>query len=188
MFAVNAEPDPLTHVSLLNRKTRSRLGGPGPSGDGDVAGGKRSEGGLQIVVLDDDPSARRDPPVRVEAEAFAEATGRFKAVGANDASGNKALEIPLDSGKGVGHALYEVDVESAGSYELTARVYWRDGCSNSLGFTIRGQKGTVASELFDCWHDLRCRKSFRLPAGRSTLKVRNLEDGVRLDYMELRKR
>lgn len=186
MFFVNTDEDRVTHVSALNRSMRSVLGQDASTGirNGRVNG--RSEGGLEIVKLGKGAKDGAGSAVRVEGEAFTLAAGGFKAVSANDASGNKALEIPLDLGKGVGHALYEVELKEAGEYVLSARVYWRDGCSNSLGFTILDQKGVVASELFEKWHDLRCRRTFRLPAGTTTIKVRNVEDGVRLDYFELR--
>ena len=44
----------------------------------------------------------------------------------------------------------------------------------------------VSSGLFNKWHELRCKRTFALEAGTATLSVRNVEDGVRLDYLELR--
>ena len=104
-----------------------------------------------------------------------------------DASGMKALVIPLNSGKGVGRAEYKISVPENGMYRARVRVYWEDGCSNSLRFLCMGGKQIFASERFKEWHTLNSRKTFELPAGDQLVTVENTEDGIKLDYFELEK-
>jgi hypothetical protein len=140
--------------------------------------------GLPIIDLRPDaPDAHRI--IRVEGESFASATGAFRRIQDNDASGHLALEIPADSGKAQGEARYSLDLSSPGVYRLSARVFWEDGCSNSLAFQVNDTRCGVSSELFSHWHELQSPVLLDLPAGPVMIVVQNLEDGVRLDYFQL---
>ena len=187
MLTLNGETDRIEHLSAMNRQARTILGLAEADSAASESGKNLSEGGLEIVALAPDTKAP-EHAIHVEAENYAKAEGQFRKIPANDSSGNWVLEIPKGAGKGVGRADYSVQVESPGTYVLVARVWWEDGCSNSLGFTLNGKDAMVASELFCRWHLLQCRQTFELPAGPLTVIVRNLEDGVRLDYFELRQR
>ncbi len=188
ILLINTTPDKIAHVSVVNQKIRQvyldENAMPDPA---DPPPGKTTDTGLQIVKLgDDDDGADTDSRIRVEGESFKTAGPTFRAVKANDTSGNQALEIPDESGKGAGEAVYEFDVPQAGDFALVARVWWKDGCGNSLTFVVNGDKQKVSSERFEVWHDLPTRRPISLAAGKVTVIVRNVEDGIRLDYFELR--
>ena len=183
MVLVNRETDELEHVSRVNRSLRAGLFGVKPEDQGTE--GEFTESGLRIIRLTDVDEPVAAGTIRVEGEDYVRVTGFFRTVRANDASGNKALEIPNDTGKGVGEAVYEFELKEAGTYQLSARVFWPDECSNSLGFEIAGVKHSISTELLKTWHTLKSKKKQKLPAGKLTLKIRNLEDGIRLDYFEL---
>ena len=111
---------------------------------------------------------------------------RFKIVPANDASGDLAVESPNDSGKGVGHAVYEVDIPQHGAYRLMARVWWEDGCSNSLGIQVSGQPQVVlADEIFNRWHNIEAAQPVKLKAGKCKITLVPVEDGIKIDHFSL---
>lgn len=206
VLTVNARQDPLEHVSRTNRfmaslfTPRPQTGLRPPVDDArlsnveasppntttEVAQRRATADGLNIMMLDGE-DAQVDGVVRIEGESYDHATGHFQKIKANDASGNCALEIPEGSGKAFGEASYRFRVTQAGRHALVARVYWQDGCANSLGFTINGEEAMVTSDLYKQWHELKCKRTFDLPTGELTLLVRNLEDGIRLDYIELQR-
>ncbi len=92
------------------------------------------------------------------------------------------------AGKGRGTAVYDIDVPEAGHYMLSARVHWLDGCSNSIGFTVDNDHLMLTSDLFTQWHEVAARRTVRLEAGRTRVIIRNVEDGVRVDYWVLRRK
>lgn len=183
MWHCNLPPSPLQPISACNRYAREHLTGESAYdlGDRPVTW---TEFGLPIVTVAADGGPAGDA-IRIEAEAFTSVSGRFITVQANDASGNRAVEIPNASGKAIGDANYHIEIPTAGRYTLRARVFWQDGCSNSLGFQLADQTFTVSSELFGTWHTLSSPRHIDLPAGPVTLTIRNTEDGVRFDYFEL---
>ncbi len=125
-----------------------------------------------------------DPPLRLEAEAFNLAEP-MQAVPANDTSGNHALDIPEGSGKGNADIVGEVDIPRAGNFRLSARVYWRDGCGNSVGLRVGERLYQLSSGLFGQWHVLTVHETVELPAGPMHIGIVALEDGIMLDYLEL---
>jgi hypothetical protein len=143
---------------------------------------------LAIISPDGSPGGAASGPkaVTVEAESAVEIEPNFKVVPANDASGDLVLESPNDSGKGVGLASYEVDVPRSGAYRLLFRVWWADGCSNSLAVDIRGRPSVVLSdEIFKRWHVVESFKPVMLERGKCAVTLRPLEDGIRIDYFGL---
>ncbi len=143
---------------------------------------------LRVVVVPDPlATATEQAGLRVEAETATEVQAPFAIVSLGDASGGQGLVIPDRRGKGQGSARFVVQIPKAGTYALYARVYWDDGCSNSLGFRIAGQPDLVlASETYERWHTLEAGHPLTLPQGELRVELMNLEDGIRLDYWGLR--
>ncbi len=110
-----------------------------------------------------------------------------------DASGNRVLAIPQGAGSPPdvgGRATFTFSVPSDGYYQLWCRVWWEDGCGNSLGMKIDdhaeftfGQDGT-----YKTWHWVKAPPRLRqlnLEAGKHTLTMTNREDGVAIDQILL---
>jgi len=110
----------------------------------------------------------------------------FLVVSADGASGQAALAIPDGRGKGIGRATIHLPVPEPGRYLLFARVFWADGCANSIAFRIGDQEVRLSDEIYQRWHHIEGRTVFELPAGTVQLQVVNLEDGVMVDYVGLR--
>lgn len=140
----------------------------------------------RIVVLPDSHAGSGGGVVMVEAESAFEVMPPFLVVQADGASGGAALAIPDGRGKGIGRATLELTVPEAGRYLLFARVFWADGCANSIGFRIAGQEIRLSDDIYQRWHYLEGRTVLELPEGRTLLEVVNLEDGVMVDYLGLR--
>jgi len=179
MLMLNLQQNAYGDVSTANRWIRRRVFGET---------GLESLG-LRVVPLLDDLSEQADEGdiIRVEAETFASKSAPFTTISDNDASGHRALAIPQGKGKGLGATVYEIDVPADGFYVLYARVYWQDGCSNSLLFETPAAERVLASDTFLRWHTLEARKPLLLRKGRARIQVSNVEDGVRLDFWGLRR-
>lgn len=178
MMWCNRQLIPLGGVSTANREVRRVL-----YGETGLAGL-----GFRIVQLRDEVG--RDEPedvIEIEAETFTEATPPFIVIRDNGASGGHATAIPQDEGKGTGQAVYKIDIPIDGFYLLSARVYWLDGCSNSLLFEAGNRRMLLASDIFGRWHTLETKQPVRLGRGSATIVVHNVEDGVRYDTIGLRK-
>ena len=140
--------------------------------------------GLAIVTMTAETPVV--PRVRQEAETTLTLSAPLRAVAANDASNHQVLLIPNESGKAVGEASYTLDLPKAGIWRLRARVWWEDGCSNSVAFVLGDQPpDLLSSELFLTWHELSARLAHPLPAGPVKVILRNVEDGIRVDWFEL---
>ncbi len=71
-------------------------------------------------------------------------------------------------------------------YRLWARVFFRDPDSNSFFVVVDGRlRGMLADEKWNRWHWTVLPGSIRLQAGRHILRIRNREDGVKLDEIRL---
>ena len=90
-------------------------------------------------------------------------------------------------------ASFEVEVPADGTYHAWARVWWMDGCGNSITFGIQ-RDGRWASEYqgfedstYHEWHWVRLtgNSGVRLSKGPWTLKVKNSEDGACLNAILL---
>ncbi len=128
----------------------------------------------------------RPETISVEAETASDLQPNFKIVPANDSSGGLVIESPNDSGKGVGRAEYVIEVPEGGAYRLMARVWWEDGCSNSVAVRIGGKPRIVLSdEIFKRWHVIESLKPIELRKGKCTVVLRPLEDGIRIDHFGL---
>jgi len=177
MLWCNVNVDPVSRLSKVNRGTRNVV-------ESVFLCRPRQP---RIVVLNENGGTPARETVRVEAEECSSLQPNFRKSKANHASGQYVLEIPEGSGKGLGQVKYVVDVPETGWYIITARVFWTDGCSNSLGFVVNGQNFLLASDVFNQWHELSSQRAVELSKGTHEVVVRNTEDGVRLDWWSLRK-
>ena len=110
-----------------------------------------------------------------------------------DASADSYLGVPQGAGKPPkvnGRATFVFPVQKEGRYFLWARVWWLDGCGNSLGmhlddnpaFTF-GQDGT-----YQRWHWFKAPgnlQQLKLSPGLHTLTISNREDGAYIDQLLL---
>ena len=174
----NRQLDPLGGISTANREVRRHL--YGERGLDSL--------GIRIVQLRDElETAKPEDVIEIEAEMFDTATAPFTVIRDNNASNGHATAIPQDEGKGTGKAVYTVDIPVDGFYLLYARVYWLDGCSNSLLLEVGKSRMLLASDIFGRWHTLETKEPIRLGRGPATLTLHNVEDGVRCDTIGLRK-
>lgn len=142
--------------------------------------------GPRVVVFPDPLAGAANGTLTVEAETAFEVMPPFRVVQADGASGGAALAIPDGRGKGIGRATLNLTVPESGRYLLFARVYWADGCGNSIGFRLGGHEVRLADEIYQRWHHIEARTAVELPAGTLQVQVVNLEDGVMVDYIGLR--
>ncbi|OPZ31371.1 MAG: hypothetical protein BWZ02_00267 [Lentisphaerae bacterium ADurb.BinA184] len=118
--------------------------------------------------------------------------GKSSAVLASS-SGGRYLEIPEGAGKppeAGGDATIEFTLDQAGTYTLWCRVWWLDGCGNSLGIAINGGKDFTFGQdaTYKKWHWVRSPprlEQLMLSAGKHTLKLMNREDGIAIDQILL---
>ena len=172
MSGVNRQAEPPRGVTAANLAVRRCLFGER---------GMESLG-LRIVTLPDALPGPGLGDVRVEAESCQELGPPFEVVVANDASGSRALAVAEGKGKDNGFARFTVQIPEDGAYILYARVYWEDGCSNSLLFELGDDRILLASDTFLRWHTLDSPRRLRLRKGALTVTLRNPEDGIRVDY------
>lgn len=106
-----------------------------------------------------------------------------------EVSGTGFLEIPWDQNKtkGIGSATYKFNVKTPGAYYLWARVFWANGCGNSIEVKVNGGDGKIIGEdgTYDAWHWQGGRARVALKAGQNTLILKNRETGVRVDQFFL---
>ena len=107
----------------------------------------------------------------------------MKISSANDTSGNKVLEIPLEAGKGKGQAVYKLKDLPPGPYAIWVRALWTDPCSNSIGCVIAGQEITISDELLHKWHWACSAAPVDVPADTTEFRLKNLEDGIMIDQI-----
>ncbi|MDT8391844.1 MAG: hypothetical protein RRC34_15185 [Lentisphaeria bacterium] len=122
--------------------------------------------------------------VFTEAEA-GEAASPFVVIPAADISGGRVLSLPMEAEKGVGEAKYQVEVPADGTYRLAAKVWWSDGCSNSVAFQVGSERLILSSGEYGRWHTLKSPRLINLPAGPLTLSILAIETGVQIDWWEL---
>ncbi|MCC7492668.1 MAG: hypothetical protein IT204_09990 [Fimbriimonadaceae bacterium] len=111
-------------------------------------------------------------------------------------SGSGYVEIPNkangDKKEGEGSQLpglsqYKVNVPAAGAYTLWARVLWPDGCGNSFWVQPAGRSRLLLGEdgTYDAWHWVKCDTKLALQKGVNVIDVKNREDGVILDQLQV---
>ena len=133
-----------------------------------------------------------------------QATGRDQKRAAQTASGGAFLEIleganPKDKSRITGEVVYHVSIPAAAQYKLWARSDWLDSCGNS--FEVIAYPGSSASvpknaadrtqfvlgedSIYRRWHWVEYRQPLSLKKGIVTLRLRNREDGARVDRIFL---
>jgi len=85
-----------------------------------------------------------------------------------------------------GYLEYEIDVAEPGTHRLWARCYWPDNAANSFWASFDGGTETIlGNDLnFGSWHWV-SGQSYALPEGKHMLRIRDREDGSRLDKLLL---
>ena len=117
--------------------------------------------------------------------------GRWPAI--DGASGGRYLQIPQGAGKppeNDGRARLQFEVRKAGTYQLWARVWWLDGCGNSIGFALNGSKSFTFGQdaSYGKWHWVQAPRRLQqleLEPGIDVLEISAREDGVAVDQILL---
>jgi hypothetical protein len=128
-----------------------------------------------------------------EAESATAATAPWKKSlpGPNKAySGKGYLEVPWDKneGKNKGLVTAKFNVKTGGTYYVWARVFWGNGCGNSIAPSIDGGSPITLGEdgTYDKWHwvggDV---ARVSLKPGSHTLTIKLHEDGIKVDQFFL---
>jgi hypothetical protein len=121
-----------------------------------------------------------------EAEAAKTISPRWRIDPEADAGGNEVLRVPLDVGKRVGSASYQLVSPAAGRWKLWLRVRWSGGCANSILASVDGSPPvSVEDAIFGRWHwvDVHPKHTFVLPEGEFELALSNSEDDVAVDQI-----
>lgn|GEM_PF-416815 len=88
---------------------------------------------------------------------------------------------------------YKVNIPQAGFYYLWARVFWANGCGNSVFFKIDGEKGdpfiggdgTYNSMHWVCWKDNADPRPLKLKKGEVTFILGSKESATEIDQFLL---
>ena len=172
------------HLSKLNSQLALKSFDSGESVTEDP--GKKN--GLKIISFDEDGNPQNSNSLVIQAEDYISITKPFrKKKVVIDETLTDVLDIPLKSGKGTGHVEYETEIKESGTYKIYARVHFIDGCSNSIEFLVNGSRHVLTDEQFKRWHSISGLKSMQLEKGKLKIRMNNTEDGVSIDYFELRK-
>ena len=146
----------------------------------------------EIVCFEAETAEQVCVPMQVGPDAGAKPNSKWPP--AKDGSGGGYLEVP--EGKGnppkvtTGEATCSFLVTHPGAYALWARVWWLDECGNSLTMSLDDNRPFTFGQdaTYKRWHWVKAPKSLRnlsLAAGKHVLKIKNREDGVRIDQILL---
>lgn len=125
----------------------------------------------------------------VPVECETSESGIFRLGKMSGASGGKALQTPdrdknqLFSGGGAG---FDVQIPERGDYRLAARVFWRDGCGNSVRVKVGDEQECMLGNdgSYRYWHWVEG-PVFFLEQGVCRLEVRPSEAGACVDQLLL---
>lgn len=153
-------------------------------------------GGSEAIVLE--AEAGKLEPSMV-AEAFAPC--RHPKTGRQEASGGRCVAVPKDANKASeaekkdpkGKVVLTFRVPKDGTYYVHPRVWWTDGCSNSLAMTVDASAAMLLTDgVYESWHWFEFKsddfstdapRAFKLKKGTHTLTFSNREDNVKLDQV-----
>ena len=157
---------------------------------------------LSFLILLLIPPLSLSAPICVEAESATSLTPPMRIASATNsppaeatvlaqASGQAALDVPQGVGKPPevgGDATLTFTLPSDGEYILWGRAWWDDECGNSLTLSIDdGRDFSFGQDpTYKTWHWIRSTprlKQLKLTAGKHTLKIKNREDGIKLDQV-----
>jgi len=141
------------------------------------------------VCFEAETATKLTPPLRLVEPGKPAAGEKMPLI--KGASNERYLEIPEGVGKPPatgGDAEFAFDIPDAGTYYLWCRVWWLDGCGNSLGMNIDNAPAFTFGQdaTYKTWHWVKAPlklKQLDLNAGRHHLKISNREDGVALDQI-----
>ena len=103
-----------------------------------------------------------------------------------DYSGKGFIHIPWDKNetKGVGQATLKLNLTAPGAYYVWSRVFWENGCGNSIGLVVNGQERMLGEDgTYGKWHWRDSRTRVDLKAGANTIVLKNRETGVKVDQI-----
>lgn len=153
-------------------------------------------GGSEAVVLEAEAG-------KVEASMVVEtfASYRHPKTGLQEASGGRCITIPKDANKAckaenkdpAGKVELTFSVPKDGTYYIHPRVWWKDGCSNSLAMAVDTSAAILLTDgIYENWHwfefkpdDFKSNapRAFKLKKGEHTITFSNREDDVKLDQV-----
>jgi len=188
----------------------SALGCDETQGRGQASGGKKGDG-RQAAKKQGDHPAGAPMPKLLEAEGGDVGLDMVKgaaedAPGRGDryrASGGRCVYVPPNTNVGPkkknpkGHVRLTFTAPKDGKYYIHPRVWWTDGCSNSMGLIIsqngKARRETVfTNSTYKAWQWFKFPspdpasehpRAFRLKAGECVLTFTNQEDNVKLDQV-----
>jgi hypothetical protein len=128
-------------------------------------------GNMELGTADDNEKVLNDAGERASTQY----------VGAPDNSCGK------DAKPSANAAVFQTEIDSAGTYYPWVRVWWKDSCGDSLGVVLQQGDGkevqyVVTDGTHKWWHWLPIAgaKGVELQKGQLTVRVENREDGARL--------
>ena len=145
--------------------------------------------GLDRVCFEAESAAAVTPPMAVVTGAVAAAAPAGKGASAGG-------YVEIAQGKGnppevdAGEAVYAFEAPAAGDYVLWCRVWWDNECGNSLTMVLDGGAPFSFGQdsTYECWHWAKSPPrltQLTLQAGKHELRVKNREDGIKLDQVLL---
>ena len=147
-----------------------------------------------IVLVLEAEDGVAEPAMVVEQHAAATWPG----AGRQEASGGRCVAVPRDANAADeenprGTLVLPFQVPADDTYYIHFRVWWRDGCGNSLALSVDGAPPLLLTDsTYERWHWLTLRpdeigadtpRPFTLTKGEHTLTVLNREDDVKLDQV-----
>jgi len=105
----------------------------------------------------------------------------------NKASKGKYIYAPdISDPEDEGYMEYQIDILTPGIYKIWARCYWPDGAANSFFVSTDEESEVILGndQTFNFWHWVPG-PLYRLSTGKHILKIRDREDGSRLDKILL---
>ncbi|MFH1730217.1 MAG: hypothetical protein ABIF82_01020 [Planctomycetota bacterium] len=146
-----------------------------------------------IIVLEAE-GGTFEPAMTVE--DFAECT--HPEAGLQEASGGRCIAVPKDANKAdkdnpKGRLVLKFTVPKDGTYYVHPRVWWKDGCGNTLGMAVDNSAPLLVTDsTYEVWHWVKLNpddfkstapRPFKLKKGAHTITFSNREDDVKLDQV-----
>ena len=156
-------------------------------------------GGPEAIVLEAEAG-------KIEASMVVEpfAPRRHPDTGLQEAAGGQCVTIPKDANKACkddktgrtkpkGSVVLTFRVPKDGTYYIHPRVWWTDGCSNSLAMSVDALPAILLTDgIYENWHWFEFKsddisagelRAFKLKKGEHTITFSNREDNVKLDQL-----
>lgn len=143
---------------------------------------------LALTVIAMAPAADAGQKLVWEAESCTSIVQPFKVSANKDCSGGKGVFYPDEAPEsGTACVNYKLKVPKAGKFTLWARVWWMDGCGDSVFTKVDGgDKFTVTSSTYKKWIWVQLKKQvFELSAGEHVVQFLHRETGIGMDQLLL---